>query len=103
MQSTSILLLDGSSRTGQEQSEDITGLSKWEDEEERKFYEDIMDLKDFVPHSVLGIEDDGKNEAEEKGESESKERAKEKQEEDIRRLEKKMESLTGERNDNEVE
>lgn len=62
-----------------------------------------MDLKDFVPRSLLGIEDDGKNEAEDKSESESKERAKEKQEEDIRRLEKKMESLAVEKNDNEVE
>lgn len=28
---------------------------KWEDEEERRFYEDICDLKDFVPASVLGL------------------------------------------------
>ncbi|CAG8604300.1 1921_t:CDS:10, partial [Acaulospora colombiana] len=31
--------------------------SQWEDEEERKFYEDIIDLKDWVPRSFLNIQD----------------------------------------------
>ncbi|KZS98144.1 ARM repeat-containing protein [Sistotremastrum niveocremeum HHB9708] len=35
-----------------------TGSGKWEDEEERKFYEDLMDLADFVPKTVLGLEED---------------------------------------------
>ncbi len=29
---------------------------KWEDEEERRYYEDVQDLKDYVPSSVLGID-----------------------------------------------
>ena len=33
--------------------------SKWEDEEERRFYEDVQDLKDFVPKSFLGLDDKG--------------------------------------------
>lgn len=36
----------------------ITG-GKWEDEEERKFFEDLQDMKDYVPKSVLGMEEDG--------------------------------------------
>jgi regulator of nonsense transcripts 2 len=30
---------------------------KWEDEEERRFFEDIQDLREIVPKSILGIED----------------------------------------------
>lgn len=34
-----------------------TAGGKWEDEEERRFFEDIQDLRDFVPKSILGLED----------------------------------------------
>ena len=34
-----------------------TAGGKWEDEEERRFFEDIQDLRDYVPKSVLGLED----------------------------------------------
>ena len=34
-----------------------TAGGKWEDEEERRFFEDIQDLRDFVPKSMLGLED----------------------------------------------
>ncbi|KAH9170168.1 ARM repeat-containing protein [Lactarius sanguifluus] len=30
---------------------------KWEDEEERRFFEDIQDLREVVPKSILGIEE----------------------------------------------
>ncbi len=30
---------------------------KWEDEEERRFYEEIQDLRDYVPKGVLGLDD----------------------------------------------
>lgn len=30
---------------------------KWEDEEERRFFEDIQDLRDYVPKSMLGLEE----------------------------------------------
>ena len=34
-----------------------TAGGKWEDEEERRFFEDIQDLRDYVPKSILGLED----------------------------------------------
>lgn len=34
-----------------------TAGGKWEDEEERRFFEDIQDLRDYAPKSVLGLED----------------------------------------------
>lgn len=38
-------------------SEETTVVGgKWEDEEERRYYEDVQDLKDYVPSSVLGID-----------------------------------------------
>ena len=45
-----------------------TAGGKWEDEEERRFFEDIQDLRDYVPKSVLGLEDgeDKTNPVEEK-------------------------------------
>ena len=44
---------------GQGDSQDVIFSSggRWEDEEERKFFEDIQDLRDFVPKSVLGIDE----------------------------------------------
>ena len=59
---------------------------KWEDEEERRFFEDIQDLKDFVPKSVLGIEG---NEKAEKEKEEEKERA----QEETRKLVEELEHL----------
>lgn len=64
---------------------------KWEDEEERRFFEDIQDLKDFVPKSVLGIESDEK---EDKEVTEERERAeKEKADAEARKLEEELEGL----------
>ena len=54
---------DGDEMTG--------GGGKWEDEEERRFFEEIPDLKDYVPRSVLGLEGEGdetKDDGKEKGE-----------------------------------
>jgi regulator of nonsense transcripts 2 len=34
-----------------------TAGGKWEDEEERRFFEDIQDLREYFPKSVLGLED----------------------------------------------
>lgn len=34
-----------------------TSGGKWEDEEERRFFEDIQDLRDYVPKNMLGLED----------------------------------------------
>ncbi|KAI0930686.1 hypothetical protein AcV5_007335 [Taiwanofungus camphoratus] len=77
----------GSSVAGGE-LEQVTG-GKWEDEEERRFFEDIPDLKDYVPRSVLGVE----GEAEEGDEQDSKEREKiekEKVQEEVRKLEEEL-------------
>ncbi|KAI6032951.1 ARM repeat-containing protein [Pisolithus orientalis] len=65
-----------------------TSGGKWEDEEERKFFEDIQDLKDFVPKNFLGID------AEEKTDSEEKEKAeKEKAEEEAKNVAAELKSL----------
>jgi len=61
-----------------EESDDVMLISggKWEDEEERKFFEDVQDLKDFVPASVLGIEgDEGKKKNDKEREDAETERA----------------------------
>ncbi|KAG2345664.1 ARM repeat-containing protein [Suillus weaverae] len=64
---------------------------KWEDEEERRFFEDIQDLKDFVPKSVLGIESDEK---EDKEVAEEREKAeKEKADAEAKKLEEELEGL----------
>ena len=96
----SVLLLSASSG-GQQDSEETmfpTG-GKWEDEEERRFYEDLQDLRDFVPKSVLGLDTNDK-----KGESEKEEDAKidrdakekermEVEQAEIQMLEKEIEGL----------
>lgn len=89
-QTSSIGLTNGNASRGLD-GDDVTGVGKWEDEEERRFYEDITDLRDFVPKSILGIEEaDGSNE----GNNDAVEEMRKKQEEiDIQRLESEMETL----------
>lgn len=76
-----------------DESEDASLASggKWEDEEERKFFEDIQDLKDFVPKSVLGIESEERTDkaAEEEREKVEKEKA----EVEAKKLEQELEGL----------
>ncbi|KAG2150468.1 ARM repeat-containing protein [Suillus clintonianus] len=64
---------------------------KWEDEEERRFFEDIQDLKDFVPKSVLGIESEEKEDQEATEEREKAE--KEKADAEAKKLEEELEGL----------
>lgn len=69
----------------------VTG-GKWEDEEERRFFEDVPDLKDYAPRSVLGVEDEG----DESGEGDTKEKEKREQErvqEEVRKLEEELAGL----------
>lgn len=76
-----------------DESEDVSLASggKWEDEEERKFFEDIQDLKDFVPKSVLGIESE---EGTDKAADEDREKLeKEKAEVEAKKLEQELEGL----------
>ncbi|KAG1716634.1 hypothetical protein ID866_512 [Astraeus odoratus] len=65
--SDSIQIGAGTGGGSGDDSEDNLGTSggKWEDEEERRFFEEIQDLKDFVPRNFLGIEADEKRDAEE--------------------------------------
>jgi regulator of nonsense transcripts 2 len=92
-QSSSILLLDGSSSRGND-AEEVTSAGKWEDEEERRFYEEFTDLKDFVPRSILGVEssqDESTTNARD-GENEGAKR-KQKEEQELKRLEVEMENV----------
>jgi regulator of nonsense transcripts 2 len=73
-------------------SEDIiTFGGKWEDEEERRFYEEIQDLKDFVPSSVLGVDSSDVDEVEKN--KESNRILAEKAKEDVKKLEEELEKL----------
>lgn len=78
--------------SGDEADEMIITGGKWEDEEERRFFEEVQDLKDFVPSSVLGIDEAGESDEEEIKEKE-KERM-EKEKEEVRKLEEELEKLS---------
>ena len=67
---------------------------KWEDEEERRFFEDIIDLKDYVPKGVLGIDEEDKD-GSQGGESNEEKAQKEKErvEEEVRKLEEELAEL----------
>lgn len=81
---------DGSRLLGDDNDDLHTAGGKWEDEEERRFYEDIQDLKDFVPWSVLGIE----KEAEPVTETEESLQSKaDKEKEEVRKLEEELQKL----------
>jgi regulator of nonsense transcripts 2 len=91
-QTSSIGLTNGSSGRGVD-VEDVTAVGKWEDEEERRFYEDLPDLKDFVPKSILGLDEtEGVNGGGAR-ELSTEEIRKKEEENDIRRLETEMENV----------
>jgi regulator of nonsense transcripts 2 len=78
---------------GDDNDEILTSGGKWEDEEERRFFEDLQDLKDFVPKSVLGLESEAE-EDKDKGENEETEKIeKERVAEEVRKLEEELEGL----------
>lgn len=67
----------------------------WEDEEERKFYEDIVDLSEFVPGGILGVkekteDEKAKDKAVEAGAEQERKEREEKEADDIQR---QLESL----------
>ncbi|TRM69332.1 transcription factor [Schizophyllum amplum] len=80
----------GASVLGGDGGEEITSGGKWEDEEERRFYEDVQDLKDFVPKSVLGIE--GKD-GEEQDEQEDEQERQAREKEEVKKLEEELQKL----------
>lgn len=93
-QTSSIGLADGSSSRGGE-GDDVTAVGKWEDEEERRFYEDVPDLKDFVPKSILGVDvaTTGEPTATTNGDATDDEAARKREANDLLRLESEMEQL----------
>lgn len=76
-----------------EPDETLPPGSKWVDEEERKFYEDIPDLKDFVPASVLGLSESSQADGNSKKDEEDKEKE-EREKEEIRKLEEELKNLS---------
>jgi regulator of nonsense transcripts 2 len=64
---------------------------KWEDEEERRFFEDIQDLREIVPKSILGIEDT-KDVVKEFDESDA-EAKKNAEDEEVKRLQEELAGL----------
>ena len=90
MKTDSILIGTNTGQSNGDSEEVVTVGGKWEDEEERRFYEDIQDLKDFVPSSVLGVE--GETEEEDSKETERERAAREKEE--VRKLEEELEKLS---------
>ncbi|KAI0360874.1 ARM repeat-containing protein [Trametes cingulata] len=87
-ESIQIGLNTGSSILNGDTDDATTSGGKWEDEEERRFYEEIPDLKDYVPRSVLGLEGDSEVETADGKEKERME--KEMVEEEFRRLEEEL-------------
>jgi regulator of nonsense transcripts 2 len=63
---------------------------KWEDEEERRFFEDIQDLREIVPKSILGIEDGKDVKGLDENDAEAKKNA---EDEEVRRLEEELAGL----------
>ena len=89
--SDSILICSNPNQLLGGDDEIVASGGKWEDEEEKRFFEDIQDLKDFVPASVLGVEG-----TYESGEDDAKELAQEnleREKEEVRKLEEELEKL----------
>ncbi|KAG6903019.1 hypothetical protein C0995_007452 [Termitomyces sp. Mi166 len=86
--SDSILIGSNKLNHPEDADEIIPTGGKWEDEEERRFFEDVQDLKDFVPSSVLGID---VSEQEDNKETEKQRLDREKEE--VRKLEEELHKL----------
>ncbi|VDC06351.1 unnamed protein product [Peniophora sp. CBMAI 1063] len=88
--STSASIQIGTDAGGNLRDEDeIVVGGKWEDEEERRFFEDLQDLREMVPRSVLGIEEEDLKES---VELTPEEKAK-MEEEEVRKLEEELAKL----------
>ena len=64
---------------------------KWEDEEERRFFEDIQDLREVVPKSILGIEES--TEAIKENNETDPDAKKNAEDEEVKRLREELEVL----------
>ena len=65
--------------------------SKWVDEEERRFFEDIPDLREFVPASVLGV--DAPTQLDDSSKKEEEKDRVEREKEEVRKLEEELKNL----------
>lgn len=70
--------------------DDIPVGGMWEDEEERKFYEDIVDLSEFVPGGILGVkekleDDKHKDKAAEDGAEQERKEREQREADDVKR------------------
>ena len=73
---------------------DLTVLGgKWEDEEERRFFEDIQDLREVVPKSILGVEDDKDDDQDQEKAVEDAEERRRAEEEEVKKLEEELAGL----------
>lgn len=91
--SDSIIIGTGSNQTNGELDDAYAVGGKWEDEEERKFFEDVQDLKDFVPSSVLGVDDMRDCTADQEKEKETEKERIDKEKEEVKKLEAELERL----------
>lgn len=92
----SVINLSGKTNDNSTEELDIVG-GKWEDDEERRFFEDIQDLRDFVPKSVLGLdkvekEDSGESSDQESSEDDKKAK-REMEEREVQELESELKRL----------
>lgn len=89
----------GAGGSGAEGEEIIfTTGGKWEGEEERKFYEDVQDLRDFVPKAVLGLDEGDKGASNESSANQSSTKAEEEKkkqnlEQEMKKVEAELEGL----------
>ncbi|KAJ7703097.1 armadillo-type protein [Mycena rosella] len=90
-------ILIGSNRSnnlsGDDADEIMGSGGKWEDEEERRFFEDVQDLKDFVPRGVLGIDEMEGKESDSDLEGEKEKERIEREKEEVRKLEEELQHL----------
>ena len=81
------------------ETEEVSNCGKWEDEEERRFYEELVDLKDFIPTSILNVDgtstgSKGSKIASDPNDLERREACrKEHEDSEIRRLENEIENI----------
>lgn len=93
----SVLMLSTGTGLNQEEETVFPTTSKWPDEEERKFFEDIPDLRDCVPKGVLTSDTSDKagvpvTVAAESGKPEQL--SKDAEDAEIRQLRRELESLS---------
>ena len=94
-QKTDSIQIGSNSRSllgGDGDTDELPRGGKWEDEEERRFFEDIPDLKDYIPKGVLGIEEGDDSDSDEAKES-KEQLEKERVEAEVKKLEEELADL----------